>query len=157
MKIKKVMIPTDFSELSNKTNKAAISMAKQLGADVVFVHVLARLDHPDEMTALFDEGYAYMKDQANALLNDLAILARQSGIEASAELGIGVPHIEIVRLSKALKVDLIMMGTHGRTGFDHFLMGSQAERVVQLSSCPVTVFQKQSPHSRQPQLNRRVK
>ena len=137
MEIKKVLIPTDFSELSKRTVEEALPVVKKLGASVVFVHVLERLDHPDDMTALFDEGYAYLMDRSRALLNDLVVKAKQAGIEASAELKNGVPHMEIVELAQQKGVDLIIMGTHGRTGFNHLMMGSQTERVLRKAVCSV--------------------
>lgn len=137
MEIKKVLIPTDFSELSKRAGEEALPVVKKLGASVVFVHVLERLDHPDDMTALFDEGYAYLMDRSRALLNDLVVKAKQAGIEASAELKNGVPHMEIVELAQQKGVDLIIMGTHGRTGFNHLMMGSQTERVLRKAVCSV--------------------
>lgn len=137
MEIKKVLIPTDFSELSKRAVAEALPIVKKLNASVVFVHVLERLDHPDDMTALFDEGYAYLMDRSHALLNDLVIQAKQAGIEAQAELKNGVPHVEIVELAQQKGVDLIIMGTHGRTGFNHLMMGSQTERVLRKAACSV--------------------
>jgi len=140
MEVKKILVPTDFSELSNEAIRAALPFVKQLGASVVFLHVIERLDHPDDMTALFDEGYAYLMDRSHVLLNDLVIESKQAGIEASAELMNGTPYVEILRLAEKTGVDLIIMGTHGRKGLNHLIMGSQAERVVRLASCPVTTI-----------------
>ena len=140
MTIKKVLIPTDFSELSNQAIDTALLMVKQLGAEVAFLHVIERLDHPDDMTALFDEGYAYILDRARSLLNDLVSQSEREDIQASAEIANGIPHVEILRMAEALEVDLIMMGTHGRKGLDHLLLGSQAERIVRMASCPVTTI-----------------
>ncbi len=143
MDVKKVLLPTDFSELSNRAIEEAIPMIKKLGAEVVFVHVLERLDHPDDMTALFDEGYAYLMDRSNALLNDLVLKAKQDGIEANASLKNGVPYLEIVELAEKEGVDLIVMGTHGRKGFNHLMMGSQAERVLRHAKCSVMTIKAQ--------------
>ncbi|NOY84980.1 MAG: universal stress protein [Nitrospirae bacterium] len=140
MSVKKVLIPTDFSELSNEAIDAALPMVKQFGAEVCFLHVIDRLDHPDDMTALFDEGYAYMMDRAHALLNDLVIRSAQAEITAKFEIANGTPYLEILRMAKKMGSDLIMMGTHGRKGVDHMLMGSQAERVVRMAVCPVTTI-----------------
>lgn len=140
MTIKKVLIPTDFSELSNEAIDTALPMVKQLGAEISFLHIIERLDHPDEMTALFDEGYAYLMDRAHALLNDLVIRAKQENITAESEIANGTPYLEILRMAEKIGADLIIMGTHGRKGLDHMLMGSQAERVVRMAACPVTTI-----------------
>ncbi len=137
MEVKKILMPTDFSELSGKTIQETLPMVKQLEAEVIFLHVLERLDHPDDMTALFDEGYAYLMDRSKALLNDLVVKAKEEGIEAEGELKNGVPYIEIVGLAEKMEVDLIVMGTHGRKGFNHLMMGSQAERVIRNAPCSV--------------------
>ncbi len=140
MEIKKVLIPTDFSELSDKRVDIALSLVKKLEADVVFLHVMERIDHPQDMTALFDNGYEKLVDRALILLNNLIVMAKQQGIEAQSELKDGIPYIEIVKYSEQMKADLIIMGTHGRGGLSHLFIGSQAERVVRMASCPVTTI-----------------
>ncbi|TAJ98257.1 MAG: universal stress protein [Candidatus Manganitrophaceae bacterium] len=137
MQIMTILVPTDFSELSNEAVDYAFSMAKRVGAKMVFIHTLEWPDHPDEMTPMSDEGYAFMKDRSNALLHDLVEQAEKEGLEASAELADGVPFVEIIQAARKNKADLIVMGTHGRTGLSHLMMGSQAERVVRQSPCPV--------------------
>lgn len=140
MTIKKVLIPTDFSELSDQAIDIALPIVKQLGAEVIFLHVIERLDHPDDMTALFDEGYAFMMDRSRALLNDLVIRANQENMTGESEIANGTPYIEILRMAEKMGADLIIMGTHGRKGLNHMLMGSQAERVVRMAVCPVTTI-----------------
>lgn len=137
MKINTILVPTDFSELSNEAVDYAFSMAQRIGAKMVFMHTLEWPDHPDEMTPMADEGYAFMKDRGNAMLHDLVEQAEKEGLEASALLADGVPFVEIIQGARQHNADLIIMGTHGRTGFSHVMMGSQAEKVVRLAPCPV--------------------
>ena len=137
MKIKTVLVPTDFSELSNEAVDEAVAVAKQLGANIIFLHTLEWPDHPDEMTPMSDEGYAFMKDRARAMLHDLVDRAGKEGLEAHAELADGVPFIEIIEAARRNEADLIVMGTHGRSGFSRMMLGSQAERVVRTAPCPV--------------------
>lgn len=146
MKIKTILVPTDFSELSNEAVDYAFSMAKRIGAKMVFMHTLEWPDHPDEMTPMSDEGYAFMKDRGNAMLHDLVTRAEKEGLEASASLADGVPFIEIIRAARKHNADLIIMGTHGRTGLSHVMMGSQAEKVVRQAPCPVLTI-KSAQHS----------
>lgn len=75
-----------------------------------------------------------MKDRGNAMLHDLV---EQAELEASALLADGVPFVEIIQAARKHNADLIIMGTHGRTGFSHVMMGSQAEKVVRQAPCPV--------------------
>lgn len=138
MQIKTILVPTDFSELSNEAVDHAFSMAKQIGAKMIFLHTLEWPDHPDEMTPMYDEGFAFIKDRAGAMLHDLVERAGKEGIEAVSELSLdGIPFVEIIQTARKKGADLIIMGTHGRTGLSHIMMGSQAERVVRQSPCPV--------------------
>lgn len=137
MKVETILVPTDFSELSSDAVNYALSTTQRLGAKIVFLHILERLDRPDEMTPLYDEGYAFMKDQAHAYLGDLVRKAKELGLEASAELVEGVPFVQILQMARKCRADMIIMGTHGRTGLSHIMIGSQAERVVRQSPCPV--------------------
>ena len=137
MEIKTILVPTDFSERSNAAIETALLMAKQAGAKIIFLHILQWPDHPDEMTPMADEGYAFMKDWANAFLTDLVHQAGREGLEASAEVVDGVPFLEIIQSAGKHAADLIIMGTHGRTGLQHLMLGSQAERVLRQAPCPV--------------------
>jgi nucleotide-binding universal stress UspA family protein len=137
MEIKTILVPTDFSERSNAAIETALLMAEQVGAKIIFLHSLEWPDHPDEMTPMADAGYAFMKDWANAFLTDLVHQAGSEGLEASAEVVDGVPFLEIIQSAEKHAADLIIMGTHGRTGLQHLMLGSQAERVLRQAPCPV--------------------
>lgn len=137
MQVKTILVPTDFSERSNAAVETALSMAKQIGAKVIFLHSLDWSDHPDEMTPMADEGYAFMKDWAHAYLDDLVHRARKEGVEANAELTDGIPFVEIIDAVGRHPVDLIVMGTHGRSGLRRLMMGSQTEQVLRQAPCPV--------------------
>lgn len=140
LEIKKVLIPTDFSEISDQVIEIALFMVKKFEAHLVFLHVMERIDHPRDMTALFDDGYEQLEARGLITLNKLIVMAKQQGIEAQSELKEGVPYIEIVKLAKQMEADLIILGTHGRGGLSHMFMGSQAERVVRMAPCPVTTI-----------------
>jgi len=146
--IKNVLMPTDFSELSNKAIETALPMVKKLEARVIFLHVMERIDHPTDMAALFDEGYGQLEDRALILLNNLIVVAKQQGVQATSELKDGVPYIEILETAKKMKADLIIMGTHGRGGLSHMIIGSQAEKVVRMAPCPVTTIRVQIPDTK---------
>jgi len=132
-----ILVPTDFSQLSSVAVDYAFRMAKRLGAKMFFLHVLDLNQEPGEMAALYQEAYLLSKEKAEALLGDLVQRATRLGIEAEAKRVEGSPFVEIIQTAKKLQADLIIMGTHGRTGLSHMMMGSQAERVVRQAACPV--------------------
>ena len=92
-----------------------------------------------------EEGYAFMKDRASASLCDLVQQAEKEGLEATAHVADGIPFDEILQAARKFHADLIVMGTHGRTGFSHLMMGSQAERVVRQAPCPVLTVKSMQP------------
>lgn len=132
-----IIVPTDFSKLSDAATDYALSMAKRLGARIVFLHSLDWNKQQSEMTALYNEVYAFTKERADAFLNDLVERAGRLGIEAESKVVDGPPFVEIIQAAKKIKADMIIIGTHGRSGLSHIMMGSQAERVVRQAPCPV--------------------
>ena len=77
------------------------------------------------------------EEDIHAQLNDLIPENTKKNIQAETLVVKGIPYIEIIKAAKDLSADLIVMGTHGRTGLEHILIGSVAERVIQKASCPV--------------------
>jgi len=131
--IKKILCPTDFSESSQAASALAVELASKLGSSVEFVHVVQPPvyvgweDSPAGLAAtaqLLDQTRERAEQQLKAAAERLA----GRGVEIHWQLQDGSPHQQIAELSK--QVDLIVMGTHGRTGLPHLLLGSVAERVV---------------------------
>lgn len=145
---RKILMATDLSEASRPAFDAALGLARRLGADL---HVLHVTEPPYESRrwfvsfagheAEFFEGIARREDEAaRKLLDDIVRKANADG--GSSEpvhvlVRRGVPADIIVGTAKDLEVDLIVVGTHGRRGIQHALLGSIAERVVRTASCPV--------------------
>ncbi len=132
-----VLFPTDFSPSSAPAFRYAIEWAKVFEAQLTLLHVHALLPGPD-----IDAGIAqkYMDEQRKVAREELETLlaeARQHVPRASVELLAGLPSEGICRTARDKKCDLIMMGTHGWTGFNRVLFGSVAERVIQKAPCPV--------------------
>ena len=137
--IKKIMIPTDFSEYSNHALKYAISMATNFKAKLYLVHVY---ELPLTSPMLPAEPYptATRNEQQNDeenTLNRLADELRIKGVDTEPVFILGRPYIEIVKAARELEIDLVILATHGRKGLSHLVFGSTAERVVRLSPCPV--------------------
>ena len=140
MEIKKILFPTDFSEGSSDALDYAIDMAKRYGSKLYLVHVLydiAKAAGWYVPHSSMDEMYKDIEKSAEKELG-------RFGLEESRKLaGVerivlkGVPHTEIVKFAKDNKIDLIIMGTHGRKGMGRILFGSTAAQVVRYAPCPV--------------------
>ncbi|MEO8553595.1 MAG: universal stress protein [Kofleriaceae bacterium] len=141
---KTILVPHDFSSSANHACAVARDEAKTHGARVILVHVL---DLPYQMvpeSAMVSAESVepismrdYAARSAEKHLDDIAARLAKDGIQPQKFIRFGRPHDEIVKLAEELKADLIVMGTHGRTGLAHLLVGSVAERVVRTSKCPV--------------------
>lgn len=138
-RLKKIMVPIDFSNCSRKALAYAIPLAKQFQAEIILLSVTERFP-PLAEAPPFDSNL--VQEEANARTKtELRKLQRElpDEVHAHVAIGIGHPHSQIVAKAKALHVDLIVISTHGRTGLRHVFMGSTAERVVRYAPCPVLV------------------
>jgi nucleotide-binding universal stress UspA family protein len=136
-----IMHPTDFSPASRPAFTQAVATAKEHGAEVLLVHVVASI------IPLMGDGYVSPKvyddmvrasrTDAQQKLDRLIAAAKKAGARARGMLLEGVAWEQLVRTAKARKADMIVMGTHGRTGLTRLFLGSVAERVVGSAPCPV--------------------
>lgn len=133
--LKKILVPVDFSRHSENAVRYGAELAAKFHAELVLLHVV------DNTPVMFSEGAVFtpesMKevlDKANAELGGIEI---PEGLNVTRVAREGHPFVEIVRFAKANGVDLIVVGTHGRTGLAHLLLGSVAENVVRKAPCPV--------------------
>jgi nucleotide-binding universal stress UspA family protein len=140
MEIKKILFATDFSEGSSYALPYAVDMAKQYGAMLYLIHVIydvAKTAGWYVPHASIDEIYADMKKAAEAELAK-TFTDDMRGLKDIERLVLtGIPHEEITRFAEEKRIDLIVLGTHGRRGIDRMLFGSTAEQVVRNASCPV--------------------
>ncbi|MGH8593323.1 MAG: universal stress protein [Gammaproteobacteria bacterium] len=141
MQIRKLLIPTDFSDLSQHALDYAIGLARALNAAVELLHVhhapALSLQDGDLSMPVDPTLEAEYEASVQRRLDEVVEKYRASGAPISGRLLSGVPHAEIVRAAEEGGADLIVMGTHGRTGLAHLLMGSVAERVARSSPIPV--------------------
>ncbi len=140
MELKKIMFATDFSEGSSNALPYAVDMAKQYGARLYIVHVVydvARTAGWYVPHASIDEIYADMKKAAEAELAKTFIDEMRGFKDIERLVLTGIPHEEITKFAEEKKIDLIVVGTHGRRGIDRMLFGSTAEQVVRNALCPV--------------------
>ena len=136
-----ILVPTDFSAYADQSLDYAIELAKTLQARLALLHVIHLT--PLALGDLGASGYvSYLQDtEIDAQQRMQAALDRvhREGLEGEAATVQGVPFQAIIDTARDKGVDLIVMGTHGRTGLTHVLMGSVAEKVVRLAPCPVLV------------------
>lgn len=137
--IKKIVCPLDFSEASKGAAAYAVDLARQLGATVDFIHTyqLAGFASPTSELA------ADVAKEAQGELDTCIAALHTAGVTVERHLRLGVPYAEIVAAAIDGGAGLIVMGTTGRTGLEHFLLGSVAERVVQTSPVPVLTVKHQ--------------
>jgi len=138
--LKRILLPTDFSEYSEEATRYACELAERFDAELHLLHVLEVHVNP---TPAFGGGLAlgsYVKESQEiaekALSNvlDPEWAKDRAVIRATTD---GPTFVEIVRYAKKHDIDMIVIGTHGHTGLTHVLMGSVAENVVRKSPCPV--------------------
>lgn len=136
--IRKILLATDFSEGSRKAAEVAIELSRRLDAEVTLLHVYALPVYmfPDGTSIIPEAGQvAKVVDAVNDRLNAQARQLTGSGVRVTTRAVEGNPSEEIVRVAREGDYGLVALGTHGRTGWKHLLMGSVAERVVR--TCPV--------------------
>jgi len=138
---RRIVHATDFSAASRPAFGKALEIARTSRAQLLIVHVLPVLPLiPDAYVAAttYDQLLRTQRESAQSQLDRLVRKAKARGARASAILiDVGVPAERIVRLAKARRADLIVMGTHGRTGLTRALLGSVATRVIATAGCPV--------------------
>ncbi|MDH5675816.1 MAG: universal stress protein [Myxococcales bacterium] len=145
-KIDVIVCPIDFSECSEFALTYAASMAKTMGARLTLLHVLEPLSgiFPDDSLAVRAELESGLRRERETELQ-LAVKRCQQGVpelEVRGELVEGVAQAAIAKGAAECGADLIVIGTHGRTGLGHLLLGSVAEKVVRTSTVPVLTVRK---------------
>jgi universal stress protein A len=140
MDIRQILAPTDFSEFSKQAVESAQALAQTFGAKLLLLNVVELPPYPIEGFAPSTMGATLLDDLQRRARLDLAEVLPEvpdSKVEVVRRVVVGTPHRTIVEVAEEEKVDLIVMATHGRTGFSHLMMGSVAERVVRTAPCPV--------------------
>ena len=143
--IRKILVPTDFSEFAERGTTYAAALARRLGASLHFVHVIEAdalahgpIDtHADEANTPGARLYAEVRAQLLAEVDRLNGTRRPLSI--STKVRGGAPAKAITDAAVDYGAAVVVMATHGRTGASHLLMGSVAEQVIRTSRCPVLV------------------
>jgi universal stress protein A len=130
----KILFATDFSSTSETALEYATSLARDTGAMLLIVHV----QEPPVVYAEFGLNHITADPSVGPLLRMLhQVVPSDPRVGYTQRLLTGSPAEEIVRVAEAEQVDMVVIGTHGRTGLSRLLMGSVAENVVRHAACPV--------------------
>lgn len=137
-----IVCATDFSAPSKHALDTAVEVAKRFGASkLLLLHVdetIERFAAATDAEARFAQEYARLQEEAREATRALAAAATtSSGLPVVPEFRTGNAYLEVVRFAEDMKADLIVVGTHGRTGLKRVIMGSVAERVVRHAPCNV--------------------
>lgn len=133
-KLKKILVPMDFSDCSKKALQYAIPLARQFGAELELVHVVEPYPSIPEMGPVEVETLQDARTTLEATRRTIG-----EGVRAHASLRSGAPYVEIVEAASELGTDLIIISTHGHKGLTRMLLGSTTEKVVRHAPCPVLI------------------
>ena len=133
-KLKRILVPVDFSECSEKALQYAVAFAKQFDAELTLLNVVPRYPQVPELAVMEVESVEDVKKRFEALRDRI-----RETVPTEAFVRLGDPSLEIVAAAKELEIDLIILSTHGRTGLNHLVMGSTAEKVARRAGCPVLI------------------
>jgi universal stress protein A len=145
--LKRILVPTDFTDPSNEALETAIELARGAGATVDLVHVAVEAAYPlpppiDVATLPLDMDRVLDRSDQGLAAEEKRV--RAAGLACETTTLIGRPDTEIVNRARGTHADLIVMGTHGRSGLAHALFGSNVDRVVQHAPCPVLIVPKRA-------------
>jgi nucleotide-binding universal stress UspA family protein len=140
-RFRRILHPSDFSRASGAAFRSAMDLARASRGQLTIVHVytplIPMMGESYATPQVYDRLLADIRTGAQRQLDRLVAKARKAGVRAKGLLLEGVPHERIVRAARATRADLVVLGTHGRTGLGRVLLGSVAGRVVALAHCPV--------------------
>lgn len=141
VELRRILAPLDFSEHSRKALRYAVKFAEEFGAELEIVNVVTPIFYTEGM--VLSEGMEDLNREAEKFARDE--LERIAGSDAVGKVVVkttvltGNPCDEICNHAKDRQTDLLLIATHGRTGLQHFLLGSNAEKILRHAPCPVLV------------------
>ena len=137
---KKMVLAVDGSEVSKNAVKHAIALAKHNNGMLIAVHVIPPIDVTDIESFKPDTILQGLKQEGENILSDVKGLAAKENVQVQTRIEVGVPYDMICEVADETDADLIIMGSHGRTGIGKVFIGSVTERVISRTKCrPVLV------------------
>ena len=142
IKLSRIVCPTDFSATSSRAVDYAATMADSFDAELVLLHVIPTMDYPLRSFGMSSSLHHIQEELEKRAMQSLENRAKKLAeslpdVKVRLVLRSGEAHEATMECAKEEGADMIVMGTHGHTGITHALLGSTAEKVVRLSSCPV--------------------
>jgi universal stress protein A len=136
-RLKRILVPVDFSDCSKKALAYALPFAKQFDAEIVLTHVVQPFVPVPEMSSVdITAAMAQMRESGKSELERLRVSITDD-VKITTVLRVGHPAHEIVKTAAEADADLILLSTHGRTGLGRVFFGSVAEHVTRYARCPV--------------------
>jgi universal stress protein A len=138
--VRRILCPVDFSETSRAALRYAVDLGLRYEAEIILLHVIQPPEFalPEGMVVAGADVFASLQRDVEEALHDWRTEAERLGARAvTIDTAVGATHPEIARYVDDHGVDLVVIGTHGRTGIAHTLLGSTAEKVVRHTRCPV--------------------
>ena len=141
IRLNKILVPTDMSDFSEHALRYGCEFARRFEAELhllnVVQDVVAMVPEPGMAFPAPGEYMRELQQASQEALEKIPDPEWVEGVSIVREIRVGTPFVEIVRYAKAVDIDLVVIGTHGRSGLAHVLLGSTAERVVRKAPCPV--------------------
>jgi len=149
---KKILCPVDFSEFTKDVVAYAADISRQYGAELHVLHVIPNLTYftPYESFLTPENLVAMEKNIQDEVDRDFKEVLSAVDIDVRKVVRTGVAFVEIIDYAKTEGIDLIVMGTHGRSGIEHILIGNVAEKVVRKSPCPVMTIRPKGKEFKMP-------
>jgi nucleotide-binding universal stress UspA family protein len=149
---KKILCPVDFSEFTKDVIAYAADISKRYGAELHVLHVIPNLTYftPYESFLTPENLVAIEKNIQDEVDRDFGKVLKNVDINVKKAVRTGVAFVEIIDYAKTEGIDLIVMGTHGRSGIEHILIGNVAEKVVRKSPCPVMTIRPKGKEFKMP-------
>ena len=143
--IKRILIPFDFSETASLSLEHAVFMAKLLKADIHLLHILESVSFTSAISAAFGSVDKKIEKESDRKLEEIAnSIHANNGITVKTRTEVGRIYKKIVEVSKKDNIDIIIMGTHGVSGYKKFNVGTNTSKVVEEADCPVISVQTHS-------------
>ena len=141
IQLNKILVPTDFSDFSGHALRYGCEFARRFNAELHILNVVEDLypivPEPGMSSVLAPNYLVDLSDSAKREIEKLPPAEQSEGLTVQRAVLTGTPFLEIIRYARDHDCDLIVIGTHGRSGLVHALMGSVSEKVVRKAPCPV--------------------